>query len=201
MEESRCSNDNISENSSSSYKNFCGEYENRESNEYENNNNCINIFHKGDGNINTINNVKITYFIIGKFEIKINSINEKIQIINSYENWKRFYNNLSSINDWEYNNEKEIKNNIEIIINDKKIFFFSYYYLFDKPGEHIIKYSFKKNISNISYMFSCCNFLTDLNFSNFESKNITNMSNLFKGCISLTNIDFSQLDISMVAFY
>ena len=44
----------------------------------------------------------------------------------------------------EYENESEIKDNIEIIINEKKIEF-SYTYKFEKEGTYKIIYYFKKN--------------------------------------------------------
>ena len=44
-------------------------------------------------------------------------------------------------------NEKEIKENWEIRINDNKISF-CYFYEFSKKGKYNILYSFKKHITN-----------------------------------------------------
>ena len=67
-------------------------------------------------------------YIIAEFEIK--NDNENIRIINSYEQYNReriFKKDYKK----EYENEKEIKDNCEIYINDKLIIF-SYFYKFYK---------------------------------------------------------------------
>ena len=96
-------------------------------------------------NINTkilYNNYKqyekdINNIIIGEINIGIYDINKDILIINSFENVKR-ENKLieDKKDDWKYENEKEIKENIKIKINDK-IIPFSYYYKFEKEGKYI----------------------------------------------------------------
>ena len=87
----------------------------------------------------------------------------------------------------EKRNEKEIMDNIEIFINDKKIDY-SYYYEFKEEGKYLIKYNFKNKLSNMSSMFNGCESLTNINLSNFNSQNGTNMSDMFRECESLTNI-------------
>ena len=80
--------------------------------------------------------------IIGEINISSNDINKDIQIINSFENYKRnnkYYKNKED----DYENEKEIKENIEIRINGEKIEF-SYSHKFNKEGKHKIEYLFKK---------------------------------------------------------
>ena len=60
--------------------------------------------------------------------------------------------------DWKYENEKEIKENIEIKIEGKYIDF-SYYYKFPKSGKFKIEYSLKNNLTKL------------LNFKALEIKN------------------------------
>ena len=86
--------------------------------------------------------------------------------------------------DLKYENEKAIKENIEIKINEK-IIKFSYYHKFENEGKYIIKYYFKKNLTNTCFMFSDCNSLTYLNLSNFNTKNVNNMSDMFIWCYTL----------------
>ena len=57
--------------------------------------------------------------IIGKIYIKKNYINKDIRIINSFENVKRENKCADEDDDWKYENEKEIKENIEIKVNGK----------------------------------------------------------------------------------
>jgi len=129
--------------------------------------------------MNIYNKMNINNYIIGEFEIKEN--NKEIRIINSYEQFCRE-------NDWEikdeYKNEKEIKENIEIIINDKNIPF-TYLYKFKEKGKYKIKYIFKNNLTNTSFMFYGCSSLNNLNLSNFNTQNVTNMYDMFDGCSSL----------------
>ena len=77
-------------------------------------------------NINTNNNI-----IIGEINIGPNDINKDIQIINSFENYKRIVFLDDKEDDYKYENEKEIKENIEIRINGSLIEF-RYYYKFNK---------------------------------------------------------------------
>ena len=68
--------------------------------------------------------------------------NENNRIINLYE--KNDKENHFIQYKKEYENEKEIKENCEIKINDE-IIPFCYFYKFNKKGKYNIKYIFKKN--------------------------------------------------------
>ena len=68
---------------------------------------------------NIIRNKNKNKIIIGKININKDDINKDIQIINSYENYQKAYPD-DKFED-EYKNEKEIKENIEIRINEKKL--------------------------------------------------------------------------------
>ena len=70
-------------------------------------------------------------------EIYIKDINKETQIINSYENCQRKYDEEI---EKEYMNEEEIKK-CEIRINDKLIPF-THSYTFTNKGKYIIKHSF-----------------------------------------------------------
>ena len=158
--------------------------------------------------------------IIGEINIKKEDINKDIQIINSYENVQR--QKRYSSDDKEFENEKEIMENIEIKINEKRIEF-SYTYKFEKEGKYSIKYSFKnkltktnhmfyeceniisldlsdfdtENVTNMCYMFANCGAL-NLNLSNFNTENVTNMRNMFWNCYYLTNLDLSSFNTQKV---
>jgi len=134
--------------------------------------------------------------IIGKINIGKDNINREIQLISSFEKYKvtdkyakfAYYNE-----DIKYENEKEIKENIEIKINGK-IIDFSFFHIFEKEGEYIIEYRFKKEFTNINHIFYGCKLLTHLNFSDFRTKNIINMNGIFYECKSLINLDLSNLN-------
>ena len=72
-------------------------------------------------------NIKNNNYIIS--EVNINEYNKKIRIINSFEQYIREnkYNNIKKEDYYKYENEKEIKKNCQIKINNENIKF-SYYY-------------------------------------------------------------------------
>ena len=148
-----------------------------------------NIYKNYENEINKMNK------IIGEINIEPNEINKNIQIINSYENYRRIYD--SSYSNKEYENEEEIKENIEIKINEKLIKF-SYTYKFEKEGKYKIEYLFKNNLSKTNYLFCNCNSLTNLNLSNFNTKNIINIGSMFSGCNSLRYLNLSNFNTENV---
>ena len=135
--------------------------------------------------------------IIGEINISQNDINKDIQIINSFENYKKINQLNDKDDDWKQKNEEEIKENIEIKINGEKTEF-SYLYKFKKKGLHRIEYLFKKLMRNTSCMFYDCKSLTNINLSNFKSQLIRNMSYMFCYCKSLTNLDLSNINTQKV---
>ena len=48
-----------------------------------------------------------------------------------------------------------------------------------------------ENVTNMKSMFSWCSNLTDLDVSGFNTENVTNMASMFSWCDSLTNLDVS----------
>ena len=144
-------------------------------------------------------------------------INKDIQIINSFENYQRINKLEQKAEDEQYKNEEEIKQNVQIKINENLIEF-SYTYKFDKIGKNKIEYLFTNNLTNTNHlfykcdkllniflpkfdaqnvinmnsMFSCCNSLIQLGLSKFNTENVTDMSNLYFDCISLKKLDLSN---------
>ena len=138
---------------------------------------------------------KNSNIIIGEIKINANDVNKDVKIINSYENYMK-ENSNNKLKE-EYKNEKEIKENIEIKINEK-IIEFTYNYKFKKEGKYKIEYLFKNNLTNICYMFCNCNSLININLSNFDAQNVTNMLGMFYKCTSLTNLNISNLNTQNV---
>ena len=143
------------------------------------------------------NNINYKNIIIGEINIGIDFVNENIRIINSFENYKKEHEIKDKEDDFKNENEKEIKDNIEIKIN-KKIIPFSYYHKFEKEGKYNIQYSFKNNLSKTNYMFYECNSLTNLNFSKFNTQDVTNMSCMFRFCNLLTNLNLFNFNTQNV---
>ena len=135
--------------------------------------------------------------IIG--ELDITEADKEIRIINSFESFKKEIGEGMTIKKEDYylyENENEIKN-CEIKINDKTTPF-AYFYKFDKPGKYTIEYSFKGNLTNLSFLFCQCKNLIRIDFSKFNSKNITSMYCLFCFCVNLTNVNFSNFNTEKV---
>ena len=156
-----------------------------------------NSIDKIENEINNMNNNNKINIIKGEIYIDKDNINKNIRIINSFENFKRLLDLEDGDDDWKYENEKEIKENIEIKINGK-IIEFTYYYQFKKEGIYIIKYSFKNNLTKSCYMFYECDKLTNIDLSNFNTQDVTNMRSMLSFCWSLTNINLSNFDTQNV---
>ena len=150
--------------------------------------------------ISIIDNIK-NYnqnYIIAEFNIKEEDVNKEIQIINSFEEYKRNDKYAKDEeDDYKYQNEKEIKENCEISINNNNIPF-SYKYIFKIKGKYKIQYSFKNKITNMSYMFYNCKCLINLNLSQFDSQSVIKMVSMFSICENLTKINFSNFNTKKV---
>ena len=140
------------------------------------------------GNFTTTNNDMINRnFILGEINIRSDDIYKFTRVINSFENFKRETNLSEQEDDWKFNNEKELRENIEIKINGKIMPFF-YYYKFPVKGKYNIQYSFKKCLTKTNHMFWGCKSIINLNLSNFNTQNVTNMSHMFGGCNTLQSL-------------
>ena len=104
----------------------------------------------------------INNYIIGEIEINEDNINKDIRIINTFEEAKRKNKWRDKEDDYKYENEKEIKDNCEIKINNN-IIPFNYFYKFNQKGKYIIQYSFKKYLTKINNMFYDCIYLSNKN--------------------------------------
>ena len=108
-------------------------------------------------------------FIMAEINIKEEDINQNIRIINSFEQAKR-ERGISIDNEYKNCNEKEIMENCEIKINNE-IIPFSYFHKFKEKGKYIIKYSFNRELTINTCMFSGCEKINKIDLSNFNSKN------------------------------
>ena len=137
-----------------------------------------------------------TYIIYNKIKINDYDLNEDIRIINSYEENYRNSKKKDKYN-IDFENEKDIQENIEIKINNKKIKF-SYFYKFEKEGEYTIEYTFKNPINKINHLFSECNNIASIDLSQYNTHNVTHMNSLFNNCKSLTHLNLSNFDTQNV---
>ena len=90
-----------------------------------------------------------------------------------------------------YKNKNELEEKCDLYLNDKRIDFCSTY-KFPENGKYIIKLKFKKNIADISDIFSNCTSLISIDLSNFNTSNLNNMNNMFYNCSSLTSLNLSN---------
>ena len=133
--------------------------------------------------------IKCNNYIIAEFEIDKENINKDFRIINSFENSKLEFKMINkNINP----NEKEIKDNCIIEVNNKQIPF-SYNYKHSQEGIIIIKYTFLNYLNDINSMFRGCYLLKSIDLSNFKSEKVNNVNFLFGNDFSLKRIVFSNL--------
>ena len=156
--------------------------------------------HKAGSKINNENiGIFIKDILIDCFQIKLNNeiiceynIEDKknIRILNSYEEVKKNDSFFSGIE-----NEKEIKDNCVIYLNENKI---DFCYEYELEGKNIIKIKCINSLNNTNFIFYDCSSLTSLNLSNFNTNNVINMNNMFHNCSSLTFLDLSNFNTNNV---
>ncbi len=106
-------------------------------------------------NIKLNNENKKLNLIKVEINIKEEDINKEIRIINSFEEHKRKGGYVGFIKEKDYylyENEKEIKDNCKIRINNNNIDF-NYCYKFKEKGTHTIEYIFTNNLTKTDFMF------------------------------------------------
>ena len=141
-------------------------------------------------------NIKIIGIINNKKYIHMNKIINKINYIigiieiNKEEKGKeiQLLNNKDYYDDKVQNNEIEEK--IKIIIKGE-IKSNILKYKFNKEGEYKIYYILE-DLKNMSYMFSGCSGLKEINLTSFKTDNVTNMRSMFDGCSGLKEINLTS---------
>ena len=95
-------------------------------------------------------------------------------------------------------NEFFTKNNlIEVQLNDNSTNISYQYDLNCSENQtNTFKITFNKTLNSTSQMFSGCDKIIEIDFSNFDSSNITEMNDMFLNCSSLISLDLSNLNIA-----
>jgi len=164
-------------------------YINEDNIEFKNNNKNYNYDSFFD--YNKINTIK------GLIRIKKEDINKNIRIINSFEDNIRYYNLDKDEDSYKFENEKEIKENIIIKINNN-IIDFNYFYKFNSEGEYIIEYIIKHYLTKTNMLFKDCKNIMSLDLSCFNTENVTNMRSMFFGCKSLKALNLCNFNTKNV---
>ena len=92
------------------------------------------------------------------------------------------------------NNKKEIKDNISVFLENKRINIINEEnkwkidYQFLKKGKYYIKLLFKNNLKDLNNLFENCSNLYIIDLSNFDTSKVNNMKNMFFNCHKLKEI-------------
>ena len=89
------------------------------------------------------------------------------------------------------------ESNVELYINNKKNKY-QKFFIPKKEGIYEILLKFKILIKDCSYMFACCDKITNIDLSGFNSKNVTNMYSMFAVCPNLVDINLSGFNTENV---
>ena len=83
--------------------------------------------------------------------------------------------------------------------NTKNVLDVSYMFSYCQSLKNLNLSSFNtENVENMSGMLNKCKYLTEVNLSSFNTKNVENMSDMFNGCESLTEINLLSFDTENV---
>ena len=127
-----------------------------------------------------------------EYKIEKNDLKEPIQILNCYDKEKKdafgFDNKL---------NDKEIIENCELYINNKKTDF-CFQFKFPEEGNYNIKIILDQPLSNTSFLFYNCKNLISIDLSNFNTSYVEDMKWMFANCTNLTELDLSNFNTKNV---
>jgi len=123
-------------------------------------------------------------FIKCKYKIKKEDIEKYIQIINN-KNYKGDIKNEEITKEIKLIIGGEIKSNILT-------------YIFYKEGIYIIYLISNNVLTDMSWMFTNCSSLIELDLSSFETNQVLDMKYLFDNCSSLKKLNFSGFNTSQV---
>ena len=135
---------------------------------------------------NNYNSISIT------INIKKRDVNKEIYFLDNYYydegDEKYTHDHLKELNE----------ENTELYVNGNKTKY-EKYFTPEKEGEYIIELRFNINLTDCSYMFSGCENIKYIHFSNFITTNLQNMSYMFYNCKSLNSLpDISKWNTSNV---
>ena len=145
-------------------------------------------FYKYNKISNHFNDNDFNNYIYALYIIKEEDVKKEIQLLNYQEN------------DYQLNifsNKNQIENSCIMFLNNKRMKF-RFRFKFFKQGKFSFKFAFTKDLTDASNLFSGCEKLVYLNFSNFNTSQITDMKNMFNGCIRLTKLDLSRFKTNKV---
>ena len=87
------------------------------------------------------------------------------------------------------NNSIKVQLNNNTLINS-----YQYYLNCSENQTNIFKIIFDNALNSTSWMFSGCNNITEIDFSNFDSSKIIEMDDMFLNCSSLISLDLSNFN-------
>ena len=120
-------------------------------------------------------------------------VNKEIYFLDNYyiddEGYKKYnHDHLKELNEY----------NTELYINGNKRKY-EKYFIPEKEGEYIIELRFNINLTDCSYMFSGCENIKYINFSNFSTNNVKKMRYMLSDCNSLNSLpDISKWNTNNV---
>ena len=179
-------------NETKNEKNKVNNNETNDNNNNENNAISSHIDDEDEGEENIAELTDKTNEIIIQLDVPRKDVNNK----NIY-----FLDNAGIYKDGKYHYNEHIKQlnakNTELYINDVK-YNFQKYFLAKKEGKYIVKLKLKTLLTDCSYIFGNCKFITEIDLSNLETKNVTSMKRMFYDSINISKINLNSIDTNNV---
>ena len=134
--------------------------------------------------------------VLSEIVVTLNIERRFVNVKNIY-----FLDNAAIFKDGEYIHKEHLPEltakNTEIYINDER-YEFKKSFLAPKEGIYIVRIKLKTTLTDCSYMFTSCKFITHIDLSNFDTKNVVNMKRMFYDCDNLESINLTNFNTRYV---
>ena len=134
--------------------------------------------------------------VLSQIVITLNVERKFVNVKNIY-----FLDNAAIFKDGEYLHKEHLPEitpkTAEFYINGER-YDFKKSFLATKEGIYTVTIKLKTTLTDCSYMFTSCHFITHIDLSNFDTKNVVNMKRMFYDCDNLESINLTNFNTRYV---
>ena len=134
--------------------------------------------------------------VLSEIVVTLNIERRFVNVKNIY-----FLDNAAIFKDGEYLHKEHLPEitpkTAEFYINGER-YQFKKSFLAPKEGIYTVRIKLKTTLTDCSFMFTNCKFITHIDLSNFDTKNVVNMKRMFYDCDNLESINLTNFNTRYV---